>query len=167
MGKKIIIAVIAVGALAVLGVVALNKPQAPASEAPAVINNSKDSDDNVQSNNMPVVPENNEPPVNDTEVIKEFLMTSFVEFVDGEPKPQFSLKEITVNKGDKVRIKITNTKGNHDFKLDEFGVFVDTPLDQEVVVEFTADQAGEFIYYCNQPGHRQAGQWGTLKVLEQ
>jgi nitrous oxide reductase len=104
--------------------------------------------------------------VNPNAPLKEFTVTSFVEFADGKPKPQFSLKEITVNKGDFVRIKITNTKGTHDFKIDELNVFADTPSDQEVLVEFTADKAGEFVYYCTKPGHRTNGQWGTLKVLE-
>jgi len=98
--------------------------------------------------------------------VKEFTMTSFVEMVDGKPHPQYSLKEITVNKGDLVRIKITVTKGMHDFKIDEFNVYADTQPDKEYVVEFTADKAGEFIYYCTKPGHRQNGHWGTLKVLE-
>lgn len=98
--------------------------------------------------------------------IKEFTTTSFYELVDNKPKPQFSLSEIAVKKGDKVRIKVTNTKGAHDFKIDEFNVFAETPLDQEVVVEFTADKVGEFVYYCSQPNHRSLGQWGTLKVTE-
>lgn len=96
--------------------------------------------------------------------VKEFVMESFVEFVDGNPKPQFSLKEITVNKGDLVRLRITVTKGTHDFKIDEFDVYADTPLNNEVIVEFVADKSGEFVYYCTKPGHRENGHWGTLKV---
>ena len=98
--------------------------------------------------------------------VKEFSMTSFTDMVGGEPKPQFSLKEITVNKGDRVRIKITEVSGMHNFKIDEYNVYTDTPLGKESVVEFTADKAGSFIYYCSKPGHRANGQWGTLKVLD-
>jgi len=97
--------------------------------------------------------------------VKEFKMTSFTEMVNGEPKPHFSLNEIVVNKGDKVRIKITETSGMHNFVIDEFGVYKDTPLNQESVVEFIADKSGNFVYYCSKPGHRQNGQWGTLRVL--
>jgi len=98
---------------------------------------------------------------------KEFNMTSFTEYAeDGSPKPQYSLKEITVNKGDKVKINITVTSGMHDFKIDEFNVYADTMLNQVSTVEFTADKAGEFIYYCTKPEHRQNGHWGTLKVVE-
>lgn len=98
--------------------------------------------------------------------VKEFTMTSFYELADNKPKPQFSLKEMTVKKGDRVRVKITNTKGTHNFNIDEFNVFADTPLNQEVTVEFMADRAGDFIYYCAIPDHRALGQWGTLRVTE-
>ena len=169
MGKKIIMVVIVIGALGVLSIAVLKKSPAPApvTETPIVANDIENNAPEVKNNNMPIVPEDNEQPVDEKQVVKEFTMESFVEFVDGQPKPQFSLKEIMVNKGDKVKIKITNIKGTHDFKLDEFNIYEGTPLNQEVVVEFTADKVGEFVYYCNQPGHRQAGQWGTLRVLEQ
>jgi heme/copper-type cytochrome/quinol oxidase subunit 2 len=98
------------------------------------------------------------------ENVKEFAMTSFTEIIDGKYYPQYSLKNITVNKGDKVRIKITVTSGMHDFKIDEFEVYADTPKDEETIIEFVADEAGEFIYYCTKPGHRANGHWGTLIV---
>ncbi len=98
--------------------------------------------------------------------VREFSMTSFYEMVDDKPKPQFSVRGMQVKKGDKVRIKVTNTKGVHDFVIDEFNVRAETPLNQEVVVEFVADKAGEFAYYCSKPNHRELGQWGTLKVVE-
>jgi len=98
--------------------------------------------------------------------VKEFTMTSFVDVIDGKYYPQYSLKDITVKKGDKVRIKITVTSGMHDFKIDEYNVYADTQLNKESVVEFTADKAGKFIYYCTKPGHRENGHWGTLTVTE-
>lgn len=98
--------------------------------------------------------------------VKEFTMTSYFEMVDGKPKTYFSLKDINVKKGDKVRIKVTNTKGTHDFNIDEYNIDKDTPLDKEVVIEFTADKAGDFVYYCAMPNHRAMGQWGTLHVTE-
>ncbi|MCX6825572.1 MAG: cupredoxin domain-containing protein [candidate division SR1 bacterium] len=103
----------------------------------------------------------------DTKVqAKEFTMTSFVEMSGDKYFPQYSMKEITVKKGDVVRVKVTVTKGMHDFNIDEFNVHSKTPLDQETVIEFTADKAGKFIYYCSMPGHRANGHWGTLTVTE-
>ncbi|MDP2736319.1 MAG: cupredoxin domain-containing protein [bacterium] len=97
-----------------------------------------------------------------TAPLKEFAMTSFYD----DKGIWFSLKEISVNRGEIVRIKVTNIKGAHDFVIDEYNIKKITPLNEEVVIEFTADKAGEFIYYCSVSGHRQKGQWGTLKVLD-
>lgn len=98
--------------------------------------------------------------------VKEFSMTSFTEIIDGQYFPQFSTKKLEVNKGDLVRIKVTVTSGTHDFKIDEFDVYSETPLNEEVTIEFVADKAGEFVYYCTKPNHRANGHWGTLTVLE-
>lgn len=94
--------------------------------------------------------------------VKEFSMTSYYD----EKGKWFSLKEISVKKGDTVRIKVTNTKGTHDFNIDEYGIKQMTPFNEETVIEFTADKVGEFAYYCSMPGHRAGGQVGTLKVTE-
>ena len=76
------------------------------------------------------------------------------------------MKEITVKKGDTVKIMVNVTAGKHDFKIDEFNVFVDTKTNETTLVEFVATEAGEYIYYCNQPGHRELGHWGTITVTE-
>ena len=94
--------------------------------------------------------------------VKEFSMTSYYD----DTGVWFSLKEMNVKKGDTVRIKVTNIKGTHDVTIDEYGIKEMTPLNKEVVIEFTADKVGEFIYYCSVPGHRAKGQWGTLRVTE-
>lgn len=100
------------------------------------------------------------------QMAKEFSMDSSANLVNGKWEPRFSVKNITVKKGDKVRLKINTTSGTHDFVIDEFNVRAETPTGKETVVEFTADKAGEFVYYCNMPGHRANGHWGTLTVLE-
>ena len=99
-----------------------------------------------------------------SEAVKEFTMTAYYD--PALKKPIFSVPEMAVRKGDRVKIKVTNTMGMHDFVIDELGVATELPLNQEVTVEFVADKAGDFVYYCSKPGHRQAGQWGTLKVSE-
>ncbi|TSC84695.1 MAG: carboxymethylenebutenolidase [Parcubacteria group bacterium Gr01-1014_13] len=98
------------------------------------------------------------------ESVKEFTMTAYYD--PTLKKPAFSLPEMVVKKGDRVRIKITNTLGIHDFLINEFRVTEELPLNQEVIVEFTADKTGDFVYYCSKPGHKINGQWGTLKVTE-
>ena len=91
---------------------------------------------------------------------KEFSTTAYYD----ETGVWFSLKEMRVKKGDLVRVHATNTKGMHDFVIDEFGIRKELPLNEEVTFEFTADKTGEFIFYCSKPGHRAKGQWGTLIV---
>lgn len=113
-----------------------------------------------------VTEENNNEVEESNSAVKEFEMESFTEIIDGQYFPQFSKKEITVNKGDTVRLKINATSGMHNFKIDEFNVLTETPTGEVTVVEFVADKSGEFVYYCAKPNHRALGHWGTLKVLE-
>lgn len=94
--------------------------------------------------------------------VKEFTMTAYYDSTG----VWYSMKEMTVKKGDTVRVSVTNTKGKHNFTIDELGIAQELPLDQKVVVEFTAAKAGDFVYYCSMPGHRAKGQWGTLHVTE-
>ena len=152
MNKKIIITVIIIGVLAVATVIMFNKTNQTAENG----NTANNAQNNNVAETAPAVAENKE------SAVKEFTMTAFYD----DTGIWFSLKEISVSKGDIVRMKVTNIKGTHDFTLDEYGIKKMTPLNEEVVIEFTADKVGEFIYYCSVPGHRQKGQWGTLKVLD-
>ncbi len=78
----------------------------------------------------------------------------------------FNPAEITVNKGDKVRIVLTNASGNHNWVIDEFNAKTKTiQSGQTDQVEFTASKAGTFEYYCAVANHRQMGMVGKLIVL--
>lgn len=83
--------------------------------------------------------------------------------IDGVINP-----ELVVNQGDTVRITIINGDAVlHDFKLDEFNVYSGQLLsdEQTVTMEFVANQAGDFTYYCSVPGHREIGMHGLLRVI--
>ena len=54
---------------------------------------------------------------------------------------------------------INNSDFEHGLRIPRLGVA------GKEVIEFTADKAGEFTYYCSVQGHKQKGQWGTLKVI--
>ncbi len=97
---------------------------------------------------------------------KEFKMNSWMDNVNGKMSAYFSLKEMVVKKGDKVKIVITNTAGAHDFVIDAYGIKRDTPLNEATVIEFVADKVGDFEYYCSKYNHRSIGQTGTLRVIE-
>ncbi|MCA1755032.1 MAG: cupredoxin domain-containing protein [Spirochaeta sp.] len=80
----------------------------------------------------------------------------------------FSVSEMRVNVGDTVRVTYTNGGGRHDWVLDEFdGAQTDViKAGESQTVEFVADRAGSFEFYCSVPGHRQAGMYGTFVVVE-
>lgn len=89
------------------------------------------------------------------------------EFVVSGDNFTFAPKVLSVKKGDTVKIVFKNTGGFHDLKIDEFNVA--TPQIQggaEASIEFVADKAGSFQYYCSVGKHRSMGMWGTLTVTE-
>ena len=73
---------------------------------------------------------------------------------------------LRVSEGALVRIEYESTQGNHDWVVDEFGAATDIvgPNDGVTVVEFVADQSGEFEYYCSVGSHRANGMVGLLVV---
>lgn len=68
-----------------------------------------------------------------------------------------------VKAGEKVTVSVKSF-GDHTFVIDELGVNVKTPDGQVTKVEFTPTKKGVYRYYCSLPGHREAGQVGTLVV---
>jgi len=56
-------------------------------------------------------------------------------------------------------------EGTHDFVIDEFNVATKmTKTGETDTVEFIADKAGVFEYYCSVGEHRKMGMVGTLTV---
>lgn len=79
----------------------------------------------------------------------------------------FKPNEIRVKKGDKVKIVMTSADMMHDFNIDELNVKLPITKSGETnTVEFTADTAGEFEFYCSVGQHRANGQVGTIIVEE-
>lgn len=79
----------------------------------------------------------------------------------------FSPSSMEVKRGDTVKVTFKNTNGFHDFVVDEFKVATkQINGGQEETVEFVADKAGSFDYYCSVGNHRALGMEGTLVVSE-
>ena len=79
----------------------------------------------------------------------------------------FSPSTLSVKKGDRVKITFKNEGGFHDLKIDELNVATKKIKGgAQEVVEFTADKAGSFEYYCSVGEHRAIGMKGTLTVTE-
>jgi len=70
----------------------------------------------------------------------------------------FTQSPVNINKGDKVRVRVTSSSGIHGIAIPDFGVATSRiSPGQEQVVEFVADKSGSFDYFCNVPcgsGHR-------------
>lgn len=74
---------------------------------------------------------------------------------------------IKVKKGQKVRVELKSVDMMHDFVIDELDVRTEIiPSGETTTVEFTADQVGEFEFYCSVGQHRANGMVGTLIVEE-
>ncbi|MEK6909254.1 MAG: plastocyanin/azurin family copper-binding protein [Nanoarchaeota archaeon] len=95
--------------------------------------------------------------------VKKFVITgeNFKFMIDGVDNP-----DIEVNRGDKVRIEFTSTKGFHDWVVDEFNATTKQvrETDDSTFVEFIADKKGTFEYYCSVGKHRANGMKGNLIV---
>ncbi|MDP2708862.1 MAG: cupredoxin domain-containing protein [bacterium] len=70
----------------------------------------------------------------------------------------FEPAEIIVNQGDKVRLNLTSADVPHGLAIKEYGINQFIKPGETATVEFTADQPGEFTFYCNVfcgGGHRE------------
>lgn len=74
---------------------------------------------------------------------------------------------IRVKKGEEVKIVLKSVDMMHDFVIDEFDVRTQvTRAGETSEVTFTANEAGEFEFYCSVGNHRALGMVGTLIVEE-
>jgi plastocyanin len=72
---------------------------------------------------------------------------------------------ITVNRGDSVQITVISNDIGHDFCIEGYNVCSSiVSSGQSTTLNFVANQAGTFAYYCNIDGHRQLGMQGQLIV---
>ncbi|MEX2029101.1 MAG: cupredoxin domain-containing protein [Candidatus Paceibacterota bacterium] len=87
------------------------------------------------------------------------------EFTVSASNFSFSPSTLRVAEGDRVKITFKNTMGFHDFVIDEYGIAAkQTQSPTTEVIEFTANKAGSFEYYCSIGTHRAMGMRGTLVV---
>lgn len=87
------------------------------------------------------------------------------EFVVEGSNFKFVPAEMKVKKGDTVRMTFKNIQGLHDFTIEELDVATNQINGgDEEEVEFVADKAGTFEYYCSVGNHRAMGMKGKLIV---
>lgn len=141
-----------------IGVFAGCASEAPVQDQPAEDDIDTPNEDVQESPNQQAP--NEESQTSEPDVTLSFTGENFVFYHNGEENPT-----VTVQEGDLVRIEYETTSGFHDWVVDEFGATEQVGADAGVqVLEFVADQTGEFEYYCSVGSHRQQGMFGTLIV---
>lgn len=112
--------------------------------------------------NLPTIPKPSQQPIGGG----PGNVTSQMKNITVEAMPfEFNPKEIRVKKGNTVRLTLKNNEGFHDWTLDEFNARTkQIQAGQTDTIQFVADKAGTFEYYCSVGNHRQMGMVGNLIV---
>ena len=77
----------------------------------------------------------------------------------------FAPNVILASAGRPVHLEIANTSSDaHDFSLPALGVEVALPAGRTTAVSFTPPRAGVYWFWCDLPGHSQAGMVGQVRV---
>lgn len=100
----------------------------------------------------------------------------------------FEPEVIEVRRGETVRLNFQNSGALvHDFSIDSMpmgrmemaggttgdghgghgsgaAMHLALPAGEHGMIEFEATEAGDYVFYCNEPGHREAGMHGILRV---
>lgn len=78
----------------------------------------------------------------------------------------FEPDEIQVDEGETVRLRLINAGSlSHNLHLEGVSVKTETvQSDSTATVRFTAPSAGTVQFFCDVPGHKQAGMTGQIEV---
>ena len=80
----------------------------------------------------------------ETGVVKEFTVVS------KKLEWAFEPEEITVEQGDRVKVKVINEDNfDHGFAIDAFGISQRLPANGSIDAEFVASKSGTFQFYCS------------------
>lgn len=74
---------------------------------------------------------------------------------------------LSASAGDTLKITLSSGEGvEHDIAFPDFNAMSEHVVGKgsSTTLEFTVDKGGSFVYYCQLPGHRQAGMEGKLEV---
>lgn len=136
----LLIAILVVAAFAYYGFKALNKP----ATLPL-------------TNTQPTQPVVTSPESTTSQNVKSFM-------VEGKPF-EFNPKEIKVKKGDTVKITFKNNEEFHNLTIDGYNVGTkQINAGESDTIQFVADKAGTFEFFCNVDGHKDKGMVGNLIV---
>jgi nitrite reductase (NO-forming) len=159
MNPMMIVAAIVVVAVLGIGAVVLAKPASNTEQT----NTTANSDAMMEEDTM-----NEATGLTDETMMEEdAMMEDTKEFTLEAGSFYYKPNVITVKKGDKVKVTINSVDMMHNFVIDEFNVETKIAKSGESAsVEFTADKAGSYEFYCSVASHRAQGMVGTLVVEE-
>ena len=81
------------------------------------------------------------------------------------PGMSYDPDEISMDAGTDLEVTIDNTDTQlHTFTIDELDVDLEVEPGETGTVTIEAPDAGEYLFYCTVPGHRESTQEGTLTV---
>ena len=92
-------------------------------------------------------------------------VTSFRSFNISISGGAFSPSTVIVNQGDTVHINLTAVDGNYDFTQANYGLSLAVAKGQTKVVQFDADTAGKFTFFCASCGGPAKGPTGYVEVV--
>lgn len=88
-----------------------------------------------------------------------------LEFTIRESNFKLSPANVTVNKGDAVKIIVINDQGTHNLFVEGYNQRIKiVSAGNTQVMEFVADKTGTFNMWCEVPNHRNLGMKGQLIV---
>jgi len=83
------------------------------------------------------------------------------------PGKRYSQPKLEARAGELFMMRLDNGDSlPHNFVIDELGVKVEVPAGRQGLILFTPEQPGTYTFYCDHPGHRDAGMAGTLTVSQ-
>ena len=77
---------------------------------------------------------------------------------------KFEPKQIAIDRGDQMTVKVTSADMRHIFTIDALKIKVDIPAKKTMIVNLMGKPEGTYTFYCTVPGHRERGMVGTLSI---
>lgn len=161
MDSKLIKVILIVVVIVVIGFGLLKITDAFSTEGHAVLNEQPNIDEQTAGEPQPLSTEQTQSAeyAQPTGEVKVFEIKAFQFY--------FEPDTITVNRGDVVNLHLESRDVTHGFALPEFGINEILELGKDVHVDFVADKAGEFMFYCSVPcGSGHGAMRGQLIVRE-
>ena len=109
----------------------------------------RDADNNCEFKPCPSPDEKKQPEVKTEDKNKGPEVAAVKEFKITANNFAFSPSTITVKKGDKVKLTVTSTDVDHGIAIKEYDINTKVNKGKTETIEFTADKAGEFEFYCS------------------